>query len=109
MDQQTFQQILGELESLDIRKGLSMTDMLGMSDNLNQMLTWLVRKNRFEQGELETQMDLTHSQSNQLMRALMVHGIVELVDDEGSNFHTSIRLGRNYRVPKDVWKVFDDL
>lgn len=109
MDQQTFQQVLRELESLELRKGLSMTDLLGISDELNQLLTWLVRKNRFEQGELETQWELTHPQANQLMKALMMHGIVELVDDEGSNFHTSIRLGRNYRVPKDVWKVFDDL
>jgi predicted XRE-type DNA-binding protein len=109
MDQQTLQRLLHEIETLDVQKGLDMAGLLNINEELSQLLTWLVRKNRFQQSEFESRLDCTHAQANQLMKALMKKGIVEFADDDELNFHTNIRLGRNYRVPKDVWKVLDDL
>lgn len=111
MDDRTYEQVLSELKRLDEAVGMDMNKLLAFSDDLREMLTWIIRKNKFSIEELAGHLALDTSRTQQLLNLLTLKGYVEFEStQEGKQYHANVTTSkfiRKYRVPKDVWKLLD--
>ena len=111
MDDQTYDEVLAELETLEEAEGLDMNKLLMLSDDLRQSLTWVVKENRFTADELAEHLELDSERTQKLLNVLMLKGFVEFQTDQpGAKYRanvTTTRFIRKYQVPKDIWDLFD--
>ncbi len=109
MDSTIFKRLLNEIEELQVNDGMDMNELLDVSDELRQVLVWMVRKNGFQEQDLGGHLNLDTQETETLLDALQNKGLVE-EQAETQRFQVHVkttRLARKYQVPKDVWKVFD--
>ena len=111
MDDKTYEQIIQNLGSIDASDGLDMSEILSITDDLRQLLTWMIRKNRFDSKEVMAHFSLKKHQVRQLIFTLKTKGFIEETKSDNprqEEFHVNVKQGRNYRVPTGIWKVFDE-
>jgi DNA-binding MarR family transcriptional regulator len=103
------QRLLKEIQDMDTTKGVDMNEMLFISDELRQLLVWMIRTNGFQAQELQDKLAIDYSDAVQMLDAMRAKGLLEEIRTT-QRFQVNIattRSGRKYQVPKDVWKVFD--
>jgi transcription initiation factor IIE alpha subunit len=109
MDPQTFQSIMGELESLEATDGLHMSGMLDISQELRQMLTWMIRQKRFQDEQVAEYLELDLPSIRKLLYVLLYKGfITEAAEEEPGQYRTKITVKPKFRVPKDILDMLDD-
>lgn len=85
MDDLTYRQVLAELQQLPAQAGLNLNDLLmasigggeGTTDfsaATRQLLSWLLRRNRFTTGEVADHLGQTPSRARQLLKVLEARG-----------------------------------
>jgi len=110
MDEQTFKQMLSEVDGLDAADGMDMNKLLALSDALRQTFTWVIRKNVFTTEELADHLAVKRKQAQQLLDRLTLKGYIEFQTEQQGKYHanvTTTRFIRKYHVPKDVWKLIE--
>lgn len=110
MDKPTFQNLLKEVAALEIRSGgVDMNELLNISEQLRDILVWMIRKHGFQIEELGAYLDCDVATAQRLLEALTGKLLVEEVSETQMYVVqvASSRSGRKYRVSDDVWKVFD--
>ncbi|MBN2548043.1 MAG: hypothetical protein JXB15_02710 [Anaerolineales bacterium] len=120
MEELTFQKIIEELETMPVVDSVSMMHILSISDELRQLITWMIRKNRFQDEELANYLGLDSSHARKLLFTMMYKGVIkEAESDERKSasdeddlnpteYQTNIRIAPRYRVHKDITDIFDD-
>jgi transcription initiation factor IIE alpha subunit len=109
MDTATFQQIMQELESLVERTdGLQMSELLDVSPDLRELITWMIRKKRFQDEDIAEYLGLGFPRARKLILMLMFKGFIAEADQEEGQYHTQIKVSPRYRVPKNVLNLFDE-
>ena len=111
MDQQTYEKLLADLEEVDARDGLDINDLLFITDDLRKLLTWMVRRSRFDSYDLSSHTELDKSRIRELLAVLLRKGFIEITEaEEQVQYQTRVTgsFSRKYRVPSDVWKLLDD-
>lgn len=109
MDGTVLERLLNEIEALQVSGGMDMNELLDISDELRQVLIWMVRKHGFQVQELAEHLSMNATELEALLDAMQNKGLVE-EQAETQRFQVHVkttRLSRKYQVPKDVWKVFD--
>ena len=109
MKRKVLDSLLNEIAALQVSGGMDMNELLDVSDELRRVLIWMVRKNGFQEQDLEGHLRLNANETERLLDALENKGLVE-EQPETQRFQVHVkttRLSRKYQVPKDVWKVFD--
>lgn len=109
MDGTVLERLLNEIEALQVSGGMDMNELLDISDELRQVLIWMVRKHGFQVQELAEHLSMNTTELEALLDAMQNKGLVE-EQAETQRFQVHVkttRLSRKYQVPKDVWKVFD--
>ncbi len=112
MDAPTFQKLLDEVQTLDVQNGIDMNELINVSDELRQVLVWMIRTNGFLEKELEEFVGLGQAEVQKLLDCLASKSMVEEVkqSQQSRKFYaqvTSSRVARKYRVAPDIWKAFD--
>jgi transcription initiation factor IIE alpha subunit len=114
MNEQNYQNLLHELEELGPLDGVSMAQVLSISDELRQLFTWMIRKNHFQEEELATYLNADVSHARTLLFAMLYKGLIkESEPEEGQapatgQYRTNIRLSPRFRVPNNISNIFDD-
>ncbi len=120
MDDKAYQNLLHEFSSLSIPKprgtgplgegtgssGLTMTQILELSDEARQLLTWMIRKNRFQDQELAERLSVSITQARKLLYMMLSKGLISELNTEQpekeSEYRTNISLSPKYKVPKNI-------
>ena len=98
-----------ELESLvEQTDGLQMSELLEVSPDLRELITWMIRKRHFEGEDLAEYLGLGLSRARKLILMLMYKGFIAETDQEEGQYHTQIKVSPRYRVPKNVLNLFDE-
>ena len=109
MDQETLNQLLQEVNTMQESGRLEMGELLEASDELRQLLIWMVRQKQFEVADVAEQTGLGSSGSKDLINALLRKGILHITDSEKvDKFSTTMRFVPKYKVPEDIWKALED-
>jgi hypothetical protein len=109
MDDKAFKKVLAEVGQLDRREGIDLNDLLDISENLRQVLIWMIRNIGFQASDLGQYLGGNDTQAEQLLAALSDKGMIEEVKST-QRFYPQMaqaRSGRKYRVSRDVWKALE--
>ena len=110
MDDRTYKQLLSEVKGLKAAEGMDMNTVIELSDDLRQLLTWIIRKNAFTLEEMAGQLSLDKDSTQRILNSLVIKGFVEFETEQQGTYHanvTTARFSRKYRAPKDIWKLID--
>ena len=111
MDKATFQKVLEGIQKVDAKDGLDVNELLVVSSELRELLTWMVRKKRFMPEELTEHLALRAAESRELLAALLRNGIIEISEPEDPvEYRTRVTgtFKHKFRVQSDIWKLLDD-
>lgn len=124
MDHAAFRQVLVELNGLQAQAGLSLMELIELSDEapvsaeLRAVLSWLVRANRFFAADLAEYLGQNRARAHQLLHILENRGFLaaERVGRR-KQYHVVMQLARHTRPLKeqratgrrseDLWKLFE--
>jgi len=109
MDQDVFAQLLIELASLPDMDGVSMSEIVFLPEHLRALMNWMVRENSFQFDNVAVFLKQNEENSRLILDILVTKGLIEEVKgDDQEVYQIHLKVSRNYRVPKDIWKVIDD-
>lgn len=109
MDDKTFKKLLAEIGGLEMRDGIDLNKLLDISDELSQVLAWMIRNSGFQAPDLGKHLGGDEHQAQQILDALAARAMVEEVKTtqrfypQMAQTHSS----RKYRVSRDVWKALE--
>ena len=112
MDEKTFKKLISELQNMPMMESVSMSQILDTSDEIRDLLTWLIRLNRFQVDDMAEHLEISHSRAQLLLFTMMNKGLIAEIPDEDSDaaggiYRTNLRIIPKYRVPKDISNIFD--
>lgn len=109
MNQDVFAHLLIELASLPDMDGVSMSEIVFLPEHVRILMNWMIRENSFQFGNLAVFLNQDEENTRLILDILVKKGLVEEVKgDEQEGYQIHLKVSRNYRVPKDIWKVIDD-
>lgn len=116
MDDATFTSLIAELEKLGPAKGLTMSDLLNFPEALGNLLGWMIKQNSVTAESVAEYLGRDLQSTRELLSLLMTKGLAEITfklpeidpTEQDTQFQVTIRSSRNYRVPKNIWQVFDE-
>lgn len=107
-----FPQLMAELEDLppSFEAGeLNMTRLLILPPGLRKLLTWMMRQKNLQVATVAAYIGEEEPATQELMDRLVGRGLLEVEPGKtGALYQVPIRSSRNYRVPDQVWKAFDE-
>jgi hypothetical protein len=109
MDNKTLKKLLAEIDQLDMRDGIDLNKLLDISDELSQVLTWMIRNSGFQAPDLGKYLGADERQAQRILDALDAKDMVEEVKST-QRFYPQLaqtQASRKYRVSRDVWKALE--
>jgi hypothetical protein len=109
MDDQAFQYLLTEVDAMESSHGIDMNQLLNLSTELSQLLSWMVRQRGFQAEDVSGFLSCDPADTQILLERLISKSLVEEVKDT-QMYQVQVapsRASRKYRASNDVWKVFD--
>ena len=109
MEEPLIQRLLKEVNALEIHGGIDMNELLNISEELRQLLVWMIRRKGFHPKELEQYLSCDEAGAQEILELLAKKALIEEVADSQTYYvqMAGTRSGRKYRIAQDIWKVID--
>lgn len=105
------QRLLNEVDALEVHGGIDMNELLNISDELRQLLVWMIRCNGFHPKDIEENLSCTEAEALEILELLGRKALItEEAADDTQVYYVQMagtRSGRKFRVAQDIWKVID--
>ena len=108
MDAKSYHSLMLELETLEPKKSLQMSELLDVSDELRQVITWMIRKVQFQDRALAGHLGLKLSEVRKLLILMLYKGLITETEKEDGQYRTKLTIEPRYRVENDILNLFDE-
>lgn len=108
---QDLKQELDDLLPLTSADELTMTNLLKFPENLRLFLTWMMRQKVVQVESVGKYIEQDFFTTLELLGQLVKKGLIEEIHTpSGEKEFTliTVRSSRSFRVPDNIWKVFDE-
>ncbi len=108
MDNEAFNTLKRDVESMTEVEGLTMTDLLTFPDDLRLLLNWMMRENGVQIEEMASYLAQEVNEARMLLEKMIEKGLIEEIKKkEEEQYQVLVKSSRNYRVPKKIWQVIE--
>ena len=109
MDKGLFDRLLGELEAREKSPGLSMSDLLTLSEPLSGLLNWMVRQAPVALADVVAFLRGDEARTRLVLADLLDKGFVREIEIHGVT-HYRVRLApkRGRALPANLWQALSD-
>jgi hypothetical protein len=108
MDNEAFNTLKRDVESMAEVEGLTMTDLLTFPDDLRLLLNWMMRENGVQIEEMASYLAQEVNEARMLLEKMIEKGLIEEIKKkEEEQYQVLVKSSRNYRVPKKIWQVIE--
>lgn len=104
MDSETFRILWQEIEDLQMEGGIELTMLISLSDELSNLISWMLRVNRFTADELSQYLALDVCQANIILHSLKEKGIIQISGHSIQDLYEPITKPKQDKVEKGLSK-----